>query len=254
MAKKAEWNLAGVVDEQGNLEWPISGAGWAVPAYVEIKGKHLRWRWIGEGEKPAGLTYVQPGPGMLTGYLRIAKDVGRVESSARKWGTLQICRHGKPAPHIEPPTIQKAGKTPKISWCEPRLYRNGDYIEPLSAWLNYAKQASSMINIAAAIHRGRPGGVEDWKVLYNGRNPRWRNKPDPVEAAHNLSVMLQHWLDISRTKPLVGWSGKDVDVGLGSETLFGNLAIQIMLLISKSEGAEVRFKPLKPLKLAPPGN
>lgn len=113
MAKKAEWNLAGVVDEQGNLEWPISGAGWAVPAYVEIKGKHLRWRWIGEGEKPAGLTYVQPGPGMLTGYLRIAKDVGRVESYARKWGTLQICHMGNQLRISNHQQFKRPAKPPK---------------------------------------------------------------------------------------------------------------------------------------------
>jgi len=236
MTKSSEWNLAGLVDDQGGLEWPLSGAGWAIPAHVEVKGEHLRWRWFGDDEETAINTYAQPGPGMLMDFTRIAEDVDKVESYARKWGTLRICRHGKPAPHIEPPSIQRAGKTPKIPWCEPRQNRDGDYLEPLSAWVNYSNQVSAMINIAAAIHRGRHGEAKDWKVLNHGGNPRWRRKQSPAEDARHLSAMLQYWLNISRARPLVAWSGKDVDVGLGSETLFGNLAIQLMLLISKSEG------------------
>ena len=72
MTKSSEWNLAGLVDDQGGLEWPLSGAGWVVPAYAEVKGRYLHWRWFEAKEKEAVFASAQPGKRMLMDFtLRI---------------------------------------------------------------------------------------------------------------------------------------------------------------------------------------
>src|SRR5205807_7183558 len=87
------WQLAGLTDEDGNLDRAVAGARWGMPTVVELDGERLVWRWQGS-------RFIEPGPTMFSEFLRLAEGSDeRILQYARQWGVQLICRHGSPGGH-----------------------------------------------------------------------------------------------------------------------------------------------------------
>ena len=135
MAKR-EHELAGFVDEDGNLGRQVPTGAIILPEHIRLEGDVLHW---GMGRYP-GIRSVSNG--MLDQFIRIT-DADSVLRFAENWGVLGF----------------DGGKV----LFPAREYYSGGGTEPVSAWQYYARRASAVLNVAAALKQGKLGDIQDWR-------------------------------------------------------------------------------------------
>lgn len=155
---------------------------------------------------------------------------------ARKWGVLGICKHSRPASH-NPELINRPKSRPP---CEP-LRMSGDlYGEPLEMWRRYSRQARAILKIAARLHQDRRGSDKDWDTVYE-------SEPSDQRVDHMgeigvdrmmLTFVINQWLELGNVRPRFRWFENKISVAYDC-TLFSIIAMQLMLVISRTKGIGV---------------
>ncbi len=256
--------LAGIIAEDGRLDRPLGEDLLEVPEEVEVHGEDLVWknRVRHETEVSAlGKPSVQPGRTLLWDFIALADGPPeRILKYARKWGVLNACKdHNLPASHGPLPYDTGAGR------CVPRNQRVGDWLEccePLAVWWNFAREARALLKVAAQLHLGKKGEKADWQQALASWEPYGRriwetfqdsykrpSPPYPVEVGRmSIANHVNWWLGLADVRPLFAWSHFDpAFVSLGGtgiklghrQQLFGAIAVQLMLAISRSDGLAI---------------
>ncbi len=226
------------------LENPlVRPTAWEVPTRVELADGKLTWAYLGNEEAwLASPTWpsppsARPGPGMLQRFVELASDRATDEAIRRfaaRWGVLTLCEHL--LPHTHPPLRTD----PRGSqFCERLPTVAGDAFtgsEPVELWRIYAAWASTVLAAAAGWHSNRAfsvaptsPGLDDRGIIAFGEAARGDAAAARVDRAVNL------WLQLGGVRP---WSSisQDPAVRLGGVSLFGALAVELMLVVSRTEG------------------
>jgi hypothetical protein len=272
------------VDQGAGLtiqDWVRPGA-----VRVDLSGQGLLWKHSAQGERPRR----SPARAhLLDEFLRLADaQPEAVAGYAKKYGVLLICRHGLPSSHQTAPFSRKrkptwvskyvaveGGRavTRATAWfdrCRLRVRQNGWYWEPIAAWRRYAQEARAILAVAAALHENDLGDHRDWRTLYcpeqqwvcprcSAGNPadvdhcrscdRCWPVPTLAEARILLALFVQGWLNTAGTKLSFSW-GVNPSISLGSDSLFGALAVQLISAIvghgvSLCSGCRLPYLPVR---------
>ena len=189
----------------GKLQKPISGRTLRPCASARIDGNWLVC-------DPATFKETSPGPGMLEGFVTLHDSVpDKIQEYALRWGPLFICRyHGWPIPH------RRAIDPPDQVFCKP-YWQRGELKEPLSVWRQLSRQAASILNIAAQLHKGKCGNPEDWDVLHVEQPDRDGESKVWLERLA-LSSTLRTWIRLGAVEPSLSW-GKGLSLEFGGAGL-----------------------------------
>jgi hypothetical protein len=229
-----EFELAGMVSEDGTIDRPYHMRRARVPAVITTYNDSLIWRWDPVLEfnppRPEG-----KGVGPLLEFVRLADATpDMIFAFARKWGVLEICTHGLPWNHR---WLQTPGTSCTPLWHHDRV----NFYEPIEAWHFFARQARSLLKVAARLRQGVPGLVEDLD------NILIRRPGDPScgfadmfgqDVYHDkcvVTLVVDLWLSLGDVRPSFVWDEERCLVTFNN-TLFGMLASQLMLIISRTEG------------------
>lgn len=238
------YELSGWFDEDGDSDRPYQGRQFRAPVVLGNEGDELVWRWE-DKVKSTPLRREAQGFGLLVEFMNLADaPVETVLAFARKWGVLEICKHGLPSTHSPRHADISYGR-----WCFPFDYTDTKHFyEPISYWHFYARQMRALLNIALRLKQGVPGLVEDWKVAHLlGLDQKSEVEilgEDLFAELYGSNVkddrvfvlrMLDYWLSIGHVRPRLVWDDDKCSVSFDN-TLFGMLAMQLMLEISSSGG------------------
>jgi hypothetical protein len=181
---------------------------------------------------------------MLEDFLLLAVgDAETVAAYAQKWGTLNICRHGCPMTHI-PERVWLALDSDEqgpcgVGWTT----RRGS--DPLERWRHYAAQAVAVLTIAEALsHRSPRAIVGDlWTTLddlypFDVASVVAVTPSVDAGAAQRrlLASALQEWLRLGGVEVAFDWVGVRPQLSLGGGSLFGALAMQLVLAVAGVDG------------------
>lgn len=236
--------LAGLLGEAGNFDRPYQGRQFRAPVVSGNDGGLLIWHW----EDKVTSSPLRPeahGFGLLIEFMNLADaPVETILAFARKWGVLEICRHGLPGTHNLHHADIFYGR-----WCFPFYYTDTKWFyEPIAYWHFYAGQMRALLNIAIRLKQGGPGLVEDWKVVQVSRLDQASEVKILGEElfaeifGHTVKddrvfvlKLLDRWLSIGHVRPNLVWDDEHCSVSFDN-TLFGMLVMQLMLEISSSGG------------------
>ena len=264
------WSLAGLVAQSGELDRPIAAGTYTVPNHIGLDGDNLKW------DTP--FHFRNPARDLLTRFVRLAEaDGGKVLEFAREHGVLGICRHGLPASHNPEPSDIHPVLWPHLisSWCLPQRWVGQQpeepligsgfseperwmYWEPIEAWRRFAADARAILNFAAELHNDRCGREVDWDTMFEslrpasaevwfrrGRSDVERGKKDVWMGRYLLAEQLNLRLQLGNVRPTVVWGGVQTDDTKGpvalfqGEGLYGMIALQLAMAVSKSHGFAV---------------
>ncbi len=242
--------MGSYLDSEGNLPRSVNPDYWLVPGFIDlelsdtssVETDRLVWAYLGEEGEIFRKTASQ---GLLAEFLELAESTPKkILSYARRWGVLYVCKHDRISGHKR--TEDENGPGPKTGYfsrCELRQTRNNAYWEPLFIWREYAQKARAIINLAAKLHDGKKGRPDDWEVLYGPNKVLQVKDSKPLtvtETVFNerviLSLYVKGWLDDGHVQPHFQWGKKDPQITLMTDTLFGALALRLLMLISRTGG------------------
>jgi hypothetical protein len=234
MTISADWQLAGLTTGGGSLDRPTTPGVYATSERVEVEGDGLlvidrRFRFL------------EPSRELLADFVAI--DTGSPEAVARfanTHGTLDICEaHGLPRGH--------AGAVVGYAFggCPPQTDDIGaDFWEPFSAWERFVGQARSMLNIAAALHRGRSPDRADWEHVWPADTRDALLALPGLEHQKNmLATAVNTWLQLGAVSPSMVWgpkgTRKNPAVTFGGVGMLGALAVQLMMATIRTQGLAI---------------
>lgn len=231
-----EWNksmhFAEMTDGQGNLGRPLFPGHLLVPAHVAIEDGHLVWSTALGGD--ADLRFVRVEAGLLGRFVRLADgDAAAVLQFARRYGPLRVSRY-------EYAPLEGANQ---FAW-------RGT--EPVQEWYALARNAATLLRIAALRHQGRRVPPEDWRVAFTtGLLPisaasAFREfEHAPSSAWHSLQhaglpFLVNMWLTAERPSVWLTWPpGAAPTIVLAGDNLLSHLAAQLLAAVCQSEGVAV---------------
>jgi len=247
------------------LDRPVSADQWHLPEVLEVRRGALLWRYGRRGQ-------VTPTRSVFQDFLRLAEaDDEEICAFAKCWGVLYLCAaHGLPSSHaalaeengrqerapveIAPSVYADADVTALFAsgWFArcPLVVTDGDaYLERTEDWRRFAREASTTFHLALQVHRENLGEPEAWGKLFgpqilldeNGRvidRPGAWHPSNLSEARFRLASVVNRWLQAAQLQPILWW-GDRATVTLGNRTLFGYLAVQLLLSVSKRRGLAV---------------
>ncbi len=235
-----------------------------VPAMVELDAadERLIWRW---GEQ---YQWKPVDDKALNVFVSLADAPGeRIRMFARRYGPLQLCKHGLPHYHNQervPPNrrllweLRAQGLVDDSAWensvqcnerCEPQRAELPDpktgatqvwEWEPLEAWRHYAREAKAIRAVAEPVRRGHLAQkarlvslVDEFNLDFLTGLQRLDNpRAQPVEYVsewHRSFVKehLQRWLDMGGIGPRVDWEATMPVLRWEPAGLFGILALRL---------------------------
>jgi hypothetical protein len=213
---------------------------------------------------------------LLDRFIQLADSAPyEVLSFVHRWGVLDLCEHLVPIssthvlfgeslrtgplrlPEFEAPKKTRLRPFPEL----PCFYRvlaevplrerrtahhqgSLDFVwEPISAWRHYARQARSILDLAAALHQGETTRPEDWLTVYPEGN--WLLAPNLTSRAATkrdwslgvqrqlLAGAINAWLEWGRVHPEWRWLESRGTISFGGAGLFGALAVGLMLAVNE---------------------
>lgn len=258
------FSLSGVRSEKGCIDRPVSATNLVVPSKVEVEGGQLIWThhldpWCDESP-PAQL--VAPHPKLLEQFICLSNGKSNdIAAFASKWGVLGICKHGLPRTHIR----KMDEITDAELYCSPVVFESPDALvrrgyEPLDSWRHYACRAQMMLSAAGWLYQNDI--VKDERVAKELCLPvGYGMKADQIVKLQTqcLKSEVNRWLLLGAVRPIFYWPYQDtglIQLGATSNswsdrdsklllrfsgdwqgtTLFGALAVQLMMAISRTEG------------------
>ena len=233
-----------------------------VPGYIDVRGKNLIWQWLDPDSSGKGYDFNKVLPmvihiprdhdtpdwpddflkkerpyqsdttGMLDAFVRITGATSALRF-AKKYGMLQICRHGLPYSHA-PACLASSQRS---GW-------NPEWREPLEGWFHQAKRARAILGLSAAIQigdeRAPVGSKDDWTFLYERREGKASIDElmqdfiaKPSLAKNFLASDINNWLVEGNVRPTISW-GEEEALGFSlNASTFGLLGVQLMTAASR---------------------
>lgn len=247
-----------LLDEEGRLGRSVSTDEWTVPDAIELDGQKLAWT-----TRVGPPRFVEPHKGLLEEFIHLSDaHPERIRDYARRWGILRICVHGLPASHnpiapwsAEPWQLVSLDSHGSVLWrpslgesqCRPTssdlLTAKEWMYEPLDSWRNLAALAKKLLNIAANLYSGKAGSPADWRSLIRG----WPDLglaslgiDNAIEREKmTLAGLINEWLSWGNVRPRLHWNDLKARVAFGGEGLFGALAVQLLLVVSRIDGLAI---------------
>jgi hypothetical protein len=243
---EARWEYAlGKPGEIPTIERPeIPTLGWYRPDRIWAENGWLRWSTT--GDPPFHHTRVEP-----TLLSRFAKLAGRSDDAivgfASRWGVLGICGHVNP---------KDRDRLWEGDWEQQvRLAHLHDCGEPIALWHRISRHAQAILNISAALRRGRLGATDDWQALGesffpNGRwwhttsiegeaeEPRGLPRDQDLQGSH-LGAALNTWLRATGVRPRVVWSPGQSRVYHNEPGLLAAVGTQLLAASTAARGMAV---------------
>jgi hypothetical protein len=212
---------AGVVDQETNLLsarlWPIDRV--RVPGDLVLEDSRLYWSDAAFEEREGDPT------GALDRFRRLHNGAG-VLRFAQRYGVLGLCHDGLPTSHYHGP-----------GWCPPSS-ENGRRYEPIDRWLDYARQARAMVELAIALRRHRPGDDTDWRLLLESEEAVGKVHRYPGMEYMHLQGEIDHWIYLAGVRPGLYWDEPKQlpELRLVGNHTFGVLAAQLLLAVTGAHG------------------
>jgi DNA-directed RNA polymerase subunit RPC12/RpoP len=165
---------------------------------------------------------------MLARFVRLARgDDAAVIAFAERYGALRLCKHDLPASHNPGPNpVPVSGA---VTWCDPT------YREPVATWHLLAEQAEALLNIADAVHRGRPAADRDWATVYarSGKVAPWWTTGSVQLDRSILAQVVNEWLAIGDVRPMLRARHDSTELAMvATGGLFGALALRIAAAVA----------------------
>ena len=238
------WEQAELTDpDTGKLgrSW-VSGRVW-VPSVLELENGRLYWAYGGNNYEK------RVAPDLLDGFINLSDATPeRIKEFAKRRGVLEICKHGYPSSH-------NSSTWPR-TWCESssmcsplempqeKIEKLGGDIfltgwEPVERWHYFARQAKSILNLAASLYQDEMGSVDDWINLsreYVLDDPPPWNSQSLDRRRRYLAYVLNDWLQLGGVRPAVFLTAKTgLRVEFGGPNLFSCLGVQLALAVSQTD-------------------
>lgn len=253
-ARRIELQLAGV-ERQGWIGRSLPQGTWLRPPVVELEGNHLVFRET-RGKDRAPSVETSPTRKLLQDFVGLADAPDeKILCYAQKWGALGLCEHDEPASHnwSVPPLGARRG-----CWVPTLLGGGGK--EPLAAWRRFAKEARTVLDLAAQLHTRHWGKREDWRQLPSattaalalqiaktgdhhllrgeGHLTSWEEVQqitglgrDAATEQDVLASVTDDWLRLGNVRPVFRWKKGNSAIELEGDGLFGALAVQLAFAV-----------------------
>jgi hypothetical protein len=193
--------------------------------------------------------------GLLSAFVALANGSDRdVLRFAKRFGALDLCKHGLPLGHRAGDLIVQAGLRLRLrspdkrrpvhpnAILKSRLNRPpcGERLlkQPAELYRGYAAQMRAVLGLAAAVHRREAGRPEDWAILRPERDRATR--PAVSIARDTVEQEVSRWLLWGRAQLQFRWLWpNDTRVELTGAGLWGALARQLAFAVAKVDGFAV---------------
>ena len=203
-------------------------------AWEDVESKELGGGWDSQVIRLVHHRFVDP-KGMLDAFVRI-KDGQGVLRFAQRYGVLGLCAKG------HPPRPEHRGPWFYAEECIPEGWPNCPWHETVEHWLMYIGRANALLKIAAALHQSDTTLQSDWDQIlaaFSGFIGGGAFAQPTLDAQRGvLSLAIDDWLRMGDISPTFSWEQHAPNIGLMGST-FGNLGIQLMFTVSKSQGLAV---------------
>jgi hypothetical protein len=225
-------------DDDGLIYRPYQSRINRVPGVIDLEDYVITWRW---GETPEDDRDRSPSkpPNLLMEFTRLADPKSgdkAILAFARKWGVLEICRHGLPCSHHH---LQEYFMP--HDWCGPLRYTDGErrYYESTLRWKYFAEQARALLSVAVLLRQGKPGRKEDWKVIFKRKpeevwHPKFHGEDYDIDK-RLLIYLVNRWLALGNVRPILKSDGEREFITFDTN-LFGVLATQLMMVVCRTSG------------------
>ena len=100
----------------------------------------------------------------------------------------------------------------------------------MDAWRKFAREARATLNLIAQVDHGDRGSPADWAVFY----PLGVTPPTTADARMSVSTIVTGWIEIGAVQPEVYWTEEGRTVLFGTRTLFGALAHQLLIALTRA--------------------
>ena len=223
---------------ENNLDRPTPERRWGVPARVDLDGQGgLLW-----SDTPG--QEVSRVANLWEEFLALdVSNAERVQVFARRWGVLELCEaHGFPRNHLP---VQPQPRSETLSEfgfrCPPTRGEGDTWIEPLDGWKRWFTRATALLRVAAPLGGGKSAPGADWREACEwpelaGGRPPWRPPQSATDHRAQLARTLTNWLRLGQIRASVEWRGKEPELFLGGGGLFGAIALQLALAVTRQRG------------------
>ena len=215
---------------QGAGALPLGNTQRIVPGRIWVEGREtgrpiLSWSHAGDLEKGEVPRQLEDDEGVLQAFVALRDaEPEAVLAFARKFGVLQVCRHGLRQGH------RFLGAEHDWEQCDPREYT------PIATWGWYSRSADALLSVVAEMHRGRAGHGEDWKAVYD-----WLGAPDaeihstPEGGRAMAAAAVNRWFLLGDVRPQLWWPEPKQPPGiiLNGADLVASLARQLLFAVTK---------------------
>lgn len=267
-----EPDLERLADEDGRMERYLPADSLHVPWLIELRSDGLFYAYHSPDAfsrplprlsptdlrdqprmRELGLSLSKaPSPRILDQFLLLKEANGEtIFSFARRWGVLDLCKHGLPYTHdLE----KRKWGIPRRWTCGPTRIpdpRFGAFshcgFETLEEWRAWARRADAILKIAANLHANRRGRQRDWDVVANwhGEGLPRPMKDDGIDAEwYKLCDYVNEWGQLSQVSPHVSYEVSGLpEVRFGSGwapgRLFGVIGLQLIARVSGARSMAV---------------
>lgn len=238
------WQEAGLdTRETAELSRIFTADSWSLPSVVELDGERLLWR-AAKGEEKR----FHPGRGLMEDFVRLHESSpDQIVKYAKRWGVLGLCSHGLPTSHSYPSYVFGYKGMTHICRPAPSKSMRGYFEEPLEIWRDFSKNAFELLHIAAQLHKGKPVGSKDWEFacsVFAVSSTTDTHAEKMKMQRYQVAFVVERWLSLGGVRPRFTWEGLTPSFELGGPALigtglFGALAVQLLLSISRIDGLEV---------------
>ncbi len=214
--------------------------GWRLPLRVELDGDRLLW-------SEARGRFIQPEPykDLLSQFVSLVDGPDdRILFFARRWGTLELCRHGGPSTHPRHQWLNFAVGDPSEGQCPPLGLEEGQPYDPVSWWRYWARRLRAVLRVAYSIHNDVPGSDPEWRIMAGTEDHParlgWWKTPSAIEDARRVfAYQLNRWLDLVPGWIWLEWTEERPVARVGGGNLFSAIVVQLVLTASATEGLAI---------------
>jgi hypothetical protein len=116
----------------------------------------------------------------------------------------------------------------------------GEPWEPVEVWRTWARRAYALLAIAAALQQNRVGAAVDWQLA---SDTKMRAPQTPTNGWDILTELADYWLKAADVRPRPQFQAGQIRLTLssasGASSLFGAIALQLVLAISGAPGFSI---------------
>jgi hypothetical protein len=235
MTDASAFQIAGFADSSNQMGRRVKASEMLVPPQIQALGDRLVWGHMDRRE----ITWVTPGNRMISDFVKLASATSTEPfvRFAKRYGVF----FAEERPLEEGESLDALIFGNKLWRVSDPFARNW---EPIEFWREVSRYVQAILRIAAQLREipPRTGDRKDWRVL-GDEGPSL----DPGQALFLLELEVDTWLRAGnvrlttraryeserQTSRTIWWT--EVVCGSWFSSLFGSIALQLMLLIAGSE-------------------